>query len=272
MITRGPGPQVGDAGERGAIRRSRLHQREQFDVVDDMTPGAIATPRLAFAPGRQFAECRELPRAQAASALDATVLLFRRRLLRGLREDCRHLGRDPVGAPQARAGLDQLVIHRKKMLHIGRRVSELSRRQRSLQPVGAGLLLADFETQQALYQRAVTQRKPVADHGRRDLRVVQGRGPATQRELQHLQIFRAGVQHLDHVRIGQQRPQGAQIAQRHRIDEPGGVAIAHLDQRQTRIKGIRAHELGIEGDRRATTPVRRRRDQLRGPGDQVRGR
>ena len=54
------------------------------------------------------------------------------------------------------------------------------------------------------------------------------------------------MHHLEHGRVGQQRPQRFGDAGRQRVDQQDPVADGHLHQRQLRPVGALADEFGIQ--------------------------
>ena len=140
------------------------------------------------------------------------------------------------------------------MLDILGGVAHLHVAQRALQPVGTGFALGQLDGQQRLHQARIA-------HGEAQIQVAGGQLGVEQRlrqgagqALEDFQVLAAGMQHLDHARVVQQRGERRPVADAQRIDQHGLPTIADLHQTGDRIEGVDPHELGVQHHERLRAP------------------
>ncbi|MNH11134.1 hypothetical protein D3C79_706400 [compost metagenome] len=134
-------------------------------------------------------------------------------------------------------------------------IADLSLRQRTLQPVRAGLALGQLDAEHFLDQTRIAHGETQVQVTGGQLGVEQRRRQAASQAQQHFKVFAAGVQNLDHPGVFQQFGQRLPVADPQRVDQISTRAVANLDQPGNRIKGINPHELGVDGHEGQLAPL-----------------
>ena len=161
----------------------------------------------------------------------------------------RHLLGDPAQPPRLLQPVAELGIERGQMGDVGQGVGHLRVRQGPARPVGEPARLVEVDLQHLAHQGVIGDL--LAEPGRhpRHLGVEQGRGDDAE-IVEDLHVLARGVEHLDHLGVGQHVEQRLEVEPRRQGVDVGRVGLAgHLDQAQFWPVGGLAHEFGIDGDK-----------------------
>jgi hypothetical protein len=160
--------------------------------------------------------------------------------------------------------LRELAIDPAQVSHVGQRVAQLLRLQRTGRPVGEARALVEFRLADLAHQRFVADLVAIsADHGRH-LGVEDRRRHLAGADEEDLEILAGGVEDLQDFLVRQQvvdRLQVEPVCQHvdaGRRPRVGVVAVGRreLDQAELRPVGLVADEFGIDADVRATAQRR----------------
>jgi hypothetical protein len=143
----------------------------------------------------------------------------------------------------------QLVVQRGEVGDVLFRVSELAGAQRTLQPIRARFVLRNGDAQHRGHQLLVAEPRAHPAQSRRDLGIEQVERRVVQQRHQDFQVLAGTVHHARAARDQRAHVRGDIVGGR--IKQPAFVRMRGLHQRQLRVKGIAAHELGVESDRGA---------------------
>jgi len=137
------------------------------------------------------------------------------------------------------------------MGHVGDRIFELARVQRTTGPVGKAGPLVQRDPQPAVDQIGIADLFALPDGHGGNLGVEDGMGRLAGQIVDDFHILSARMENLEHILvIDQQLQQGAKInTLGQRVDRGRFLAIGNLDEAEDRPIGILAHELGIDGDK-----------------------
>ncbi|MNS18168.1 hypothetical protein D3C72_498580 [compost metagenome] len=142
----------------------------------------------------------------------------------------------------------QLYENFRQMHGIFGGVADLGFRKWTLQPVGAGFALRQFDAEHFLHQPRIAHGKTQVQVSGSQLRIEQRHRQAAGQAQQDFEVFTAGMDDFDHSRVFQQRGQGLPVVDGQRINQVSAYAIAHLQQAGDRIEGVDPHEFGVEGN------------------------
>ena len=137
---------------------------------------------------------------------------------------------------------------------VGRGVLELARLERPAQPVGEPVGLGQPQAELALVQRG-QRRRGHAEEAGGDLGVEQALRDGAAGEVEDLEVLVGGVQHRERVAVedlGERRE-----VDRERVDQDQAAVPGELHQRDLRVVGALAVELGVERVRRLVAQRRR---------------
>ena len=123
--------------------------------------------------------------------------------------------------------------------------------QGTLAPVGEGMGFGQFGADHAMNELGVAHLRPIANHGRRQLRVEHRCRDLTDVSVQQFEILLAGMDDLFNMGIRQHLPQAVQRADGWDINDSGEVVRCDLDQLQTRHKAVLTDKLRIQREMRA---------------------
>jgi len=241
------------AGQRPDLRRRDrvlLRDRDQRLVAQQERPREIEAGGLPLAPGGERAghgaDARRLP----VETLDAAPRGRRGHRVVGRRERRRVL-HGPLEPAERDEPALELGGRRRQVLDVLARVADLLGRERTPEPVGAGLVLAELDPEQRLHERRVRQARADPGEDRGDLRVEQRprRGPGGAAKDGH--VAGARMQDLAGAGGAEERRERRQVADPRRVDERDLARRGDLDDAELRAVGPLEHELGVERDRAA---------------------
>ncbi len=159
--------------------------------------------RLAFAPGRHFAQDGEEARLGGAR-LQALPGIGGVEAVGGGVEEDRHLLLQPMGAAAGIQAFGESLVGWPQMDDIGQRVGDLAIAERARRPVGEAHGFVDARPGQLGRQRLVADGVAEAADHCRDLGVEERAGDPAQHVIENLKILAGGVEDLEQPRIGQQ--------------------------------------------------------------------
>jgi len=158
------------------------------------------------------------------------------------------MGGPPVGASVVGQFRVEQAVRLVQVDHVVGGVLELRFRQGPAQPVRARLAFFQRDAGDLLDEFLVAEARAEPGHRRRDLGIEQGRWHDAAAAQQGLQVLAGAVHELGDRRILQQGPQGIRNAGRGGIHEQDFAGDRQLHQRQLRVVGPFANELGVERD------------------------
>ncbi|EPN49129.1 hypothetical protein A245_29166 [Pseudomonas syringae pv. actinidiae ICMP 19096] len=72
---------------------------------------------------------------------------------------------------------------------------------------------------------------------------------------QDFEVFAARMHHFDDIGVFEQRRQRCPVVDQQRINQPGALPVANLQQRCDGVKRVDPHKLGVERDKRQRLPL-----------------
>ncbi len=223
-----------------------LRHLEQVQLLDHEVEGEIPAHRLLLAPGGQLTQDGQLAATQLPGVDDLEISLAGIAAL--------GLAGGVVLAlllePGELAALTQLAHHLGVEGHqiedVGGCVFQLTRGERTSQPVGTGLILLELDPEKLVDQGAKAHRNTMAQEGCRQLGVVHLVRQMARLMLDKLKILAGGVQNGDLPCPAETLPQSGEI-ERQGIQQGETLAVIDLEQTELGIVGTGANEFGIDG-------------------------
>jgi hypothetical protein len=215
--------------------------------------GLVASSsRASGARMRKGGRSASAARRQLVGALDAAELVGARALLRRRQ---RGEGGELLAGPLGAAGGGEPGGHARGEVHevldIGERIRLLLGGQGAPRPVVALAALDQLDAELVADERLQAE-LGVAEQAGGDRGVEDGREVDAEVAAHGGDVVVAGVEDLEHRRVGEDRRQRRQIAKGQRIDEPGAALVgAQLDQADLLRVVVEAVALDIDADRAA---------------------
>ena len=241
---------LGAANRAQTLRRTRkpLARLDEYLVRHHPLARQVAPRRRALAPGTDLARHGQLAPRQRARALQVQVRLLgvaRHARCVGKR---RHLGLKPRKTVEARQLLNHLIVNARQVDDVVLCIAQLVFVKRAARPVGKRLRLGQPDAAVGLHQRAIANLLALAQKRRGELRVKDRRGHAAKRVENHLEVLRAGVEHLGDALVLQKGNERRKVADGQRVDGHRLVRRRHLNEAQLGVIGAFAQKLGVHGD------------------------
>ena len=206
--------QPAHATQRLLVRGLAAGDRQRALVGQHAAAGDVPAPRLPLPPCDQGAEHRQAATVQGRPPLDATVLQPGIRLIGGGRGQRGDFGFDPGEAPFPSQPFDHPVVQRGEIPDVVQGIGELRRGEGPGGPVGVGVPLLHFDSQELMDHRRVRRLGGKPEERGGDLRVEDRRGDPAGPLVDDLQVLPPGVHQLEDRGVEEQVVERRQIARR----------------------------------------------------------